>query len=38
MVEVSAESYLLVEEQVEMYFCNARRLCLWAVHFVPPPL
>jgi hypothetical protein len=34
MVEVSAESYLLVEEQGEMYFCNARCLCLWAVHFV----
>jgi hypothetical protein len=37
MVEVSAESFLLVEEQGEMYFCNARCLGLWAVHFVTNP-
>jgi len=36
-VTVSAQSYLLVEEQGEMYFCNARYLCLWAVHFVTCP-
>jgi hypothetical protein len=37
MAEVPAESYLLAEEQGEMYFCNARCLCLWAVHFVTNP-
>jgi len=34
IVEVSAENYLLVEQQGEMYFCNARCLYLWAVQFV----
>src|SRR5258705_12973506 len=37
MAEVSPEGYVLAEEQVEMYFCNARCLCLWAVHFVTNP-
>jgi len=31
------EGYVLAEEQGEMYFCNARCLCLWAVHFVTNP-
>lgn len=34
---MSEESYLLLEEQGEMYFCNARCLCLWAVQFVTSP-
>lgn len=34
MAEVSQEGYVLAEVQGEMYFCNARCLCLWAVHFV----
>jgi len=37
MAEVSPEGYVLAEEQGEMYFCNARCLCLWAVHFVTNP-
>src|ERR1700738_2676506 len=37
MVEVPPEGYVLAEEQGEMYFCNARCLCLWAVHFVTNP-
>jgi hypothetical protein len=34
MAEVPPEGYVLAEEKGEMYFCNARCLCLWAVHFV----
>jgi hypothetical protein len=37
MAEVSSDGYVLAEEQGEMYFCNARCLCLWAVHFVTNP-
>jgi hypothetical protein len=37
MVEVAAEAYVLAEEQGHMYFCDARCLCLWAVHFVTNP-
>jgi len=37
MAEVPPEGYVLAEEQGEMYFCNARCLCLWAVHFVTNP-
>jgi hypothetical protein len=37
MMEVPVDSYMLVEEQGEMYFCNARCLCLWAVQFVTSP-
>ncbi|HTF63636.1 MAG TPA: hypothetical protein VK638_13125 [Edaphobacter sp.] len=37
MAEVSPEGYVLAEEQGEMYFCNARCLCLWALHFVTNP-
>jgi hypothetical protein len=33
MAEVSPDGYVLAEEQGEMYFCNARCFCLWAVHF-----
>jgi len=37
MAEVTPQGYLLAEEQGEMYFCNARCLCLWAVYFVTNP-
>jgi hypothetical protein len=37
MAEVSAKGYVLTEKQGEMYFCNARCLCLWAMHFVTNP-
>jgi hypothetical protein len=37
MAEVPPEGYVLAEEQGEMYFCSARCLCLWAVHFVTNP-
>jgi hypothetical protein len=37
MVEVPPDGYVLAEEQGEMYFCNARCLCLWAVQFVLNP-
>jgi beta-glucuronidase len=37
MAAVPPEGYVLAEEQGEMYFCNARCLCLWAVHFVTNP-
>lgn len=37
MAEVTPQGYVLAEEQGEMYFCNARWLCLWAVHFVTNP-
>ena len=37
MAEVSAKGYVLTEEQGEMYFCTARCLCVWAVHFVTNP-
>lgn len=37
MVEVPPDGYVLAEEQGEMYFCNARCLCLWAVSFVTNP-
>jgi hypothetical protein len=31
MTEVPADSYTLTEEQGDIYLCNARCLCLWAV-------
>lgn len=37
MAEVPPDGYVLAEEQGEMYFCNARCLCLWAVQFVMNP-
>jgi hypothetical protein len=37
IAEVSSDGYVLAEEQGEMYFCNARCFCLWAVHFVTNP-
>jgi hypothetical protein len=37
MADVPPDGYVLSEEQGEMYFCNARCLCLWAVHFVTNP-
>ncbi len=37
MAEVTPQGYVLAEEQGEMYFCNARCLCLWAMHFVTNP-
>jgi hypothetical protein len=37
MTEVTPQGYVLVEDQGEMYFCNARCLCLWAMHFVTNP-
>jgi hypothetical protein len=37
MAEVTPQGYVLAEEQGEMYFCNARCLCSWAVHFVTNP-
>src|ERR1700726_2373715 len=37
MAEVPPDGYVLAEEQGEMYFCNARCLFLWAVHFVTNP-
>ncbi len=37
MAEVPPDGYVLAEEQGEIYFCNARCLCLWAVHFVTNP-
>jgi hypothetical protein len=37
MVEVTPHGYVLAEEQGEIYFCNARCLCLWAVQFVTNP-
>jgi hypothetical protein len=37
MAEVPPEGYVLAEEQGEMYFCNARCRCLWALHFVTNP-
>lgn len=36
-LEVSPAGYVLTEEQGELYFCNARCLCLWAMHFVTNP-
>lgn len=37
MAEVPPDAYVLAEDQGEMYFCNARCLCLWAVYFVTNP-
>jgi hypothetical protein len=37
MAEVTPQGYVLAEEQGEMYFCNARCICLWAMHFVTNP-
>jgi hypothetical protein len=37
MAEVPPEGYVLAEEQGEMFFCNSRCLCLWALHFVTNP-
>ncbi len=37
MAEVPAEGYVIVDDQGEMYLCNARCLCLWAIQFVLNP-
>jgi hypothetical protein len=37
MAEIPPDGYVLAEEQGEMYFCNARCLCLWAMQFVTNP-
>ena len=37
MAEVPSASYQVVEEHGEMYFCNDRCLCLWAMQFVTNP-
>ena len=31
MLEVRPDGYTLTETEGEMYFCNARCLCIWAV-------
>jgi hypothetical protein len=31
MLEVHPDGYTLTETEGEMYFCNARCLCIWAV-------
>jgi len=37
MVEVRPDGYLLTETEGEMYFCNARCLCVWAVQLATRP-
>jgi hypothetical protein len=32
ILEVRPDGYALTETEGEMYFCNARCLCIWAVH------
>jgi hypothetical protein len=37
MLAVSSQSYTVRDEEGEMYFCNSRCLCLWAVILVTKP-
>jgi hypothetical protein len=37
MVEVRPDGYTLTETEGEMYFCNARCLCIWAVQLATRP-
>ena len=37
MAVVPADGYVLADQGGEMYFCNQRCLCLWAVAFVTKP-
>ncbi len=37
IIEVPAEYYLLREAAGDMYFCNPRCLCIWAVLFATKP-
>ena len=37
MTEVTSGGYVLADAEGEMYFCNSRCLCLWAVNFVTHP-
>jgi PAS domain S-box-containing protein len=37
MVEVRLDGYTLTETEGEMYFCNARCLCIWAVQLATRP-
>jgi hypothetical protein len=37
MLEVRPDGYTLTETEGEMYFCNARCLCIWAVQLATRP-
>jgi hypothetical protein len=37
MLAVPSHSYTVSEEEGEMYFCNSRCLCLWAMMLVTKP-
>jgi hypothetical protein len=37
MLEVRPGGYTLTEKEGEMYFCNARCLCIWAVQLATRP-
>jgi hypothetical protein len=37
MLAVPSHSYTVREEEGEMYFCNSRCLCLWAMMLVTKP-
>lgn len=37
MLEVRPDGYTLTEAEGEMYFCNARCLCIWAVQLATRP-
>jgi hypothetical protein len=37
MLEVRPNGYTLTETEGEMYFCNARCLCIWAVQLATRP-
>ena len=37
MLEVRPDGYALTETEGEMYFCNARCLCIWAVQLATRP-
>ncbi|WP_433970198.1 hypothetical protein [Tunturiibacter gelidiferens] len=37
MLEVPANGYVLAESAGEMYFCNARCLCIWAIQLATRP-
>ena len=37
MLEVRPDGYTLTEAEGEMYFCNSRCLCIWAVQLATRP-